>query len=91
MIALRNVRVGLSGINNCRLAEKRNPAQLQAVQVYEDIAWGGLMETSSFDVLHPANSVSRQRIMNRTAAEQTGNPIAGGTPNEQLPYGQPCN
>ena len=61
------------------------------LQLYEDIAWSGLMETSSFDIMHPANSASRQHIMNRAAAEQTGNPIATGTPNQQIPYGQPCN
>jgi hypothetical protein len=27
----------------------------------------------------------------RKAAEQSGHPIAEGTPHEQINYGQPCN
>jgi hypothetical protein len=61
------------------------------IQVYEDLAWSGLEWTSIFDTLHPIGSTSRQRILNRKAAEQTGHPIAEGTPNEQINYGQPCN
>jgi hypothetical protein len=60
-------------------------------QVYEDLAWSGLEETDIFNLLHPIGSSSRERIRNRKAAEQTGNPIGQGTPNQQNPMGQPCN
>lgn len=60
-------------------------------QVYNDLAWSGLEETTIFNTLHPIGSASRQRILNRKAAEQSGHPIAEGTPHEQINYGQPCN
>ena len=59
-------------------------------QVYEDLAWSGLEETTIFNTLHPVGSDSRQRILNRKAAEQTGHPVGQGT-TEQTNYGQPCN
>ncbi|MCZ8297127.1 MAG: hypothetical protein O9297_07905 [Flavobacterium sp.] len=60
-------------------------------QVYDDLAWSGLEGTNVFNTLHPIGSSSRQRILNRKAAEQSGHPIAEGTPQEQINYGQPCN
>lgn len=60
-------------------------------QVYDDLAWAGLEDTTIFNTLHPVGSSSRQRILNRKAAEQTGHPIGQGTPQEQTNYGQPCN
>jgi len=60
-------------------------------QVYDDLAWSGLERTNIFNILYPEGSLSRQRILNRKAAEQTGHPIAQGTPQEQINYGQPCN
>ncbi len=60
-------------------------------QVYDDLAWSGLEKTSIFNTLYPQGSTSRERILNRKTAEQTGNSIAQGTPNQQNPMGQPCN
>ena len=60
-------------------------------QVYEDLAWNGLEGTTVFNTLHPIGSASRQRILNRKAAEQSGHPIAEGTSQEQINYGKPCN
>lgn len=60
-------------------------------QVYDDMAWSGLEGTSIFNTIHPPGSSSRQRILNRKAAEQSGHPVGQGTPQEQTNYGQPCN
>jgi hypothetical protein len=60
-------------------------------QVYDDMAWSGLEGTTIFDTLHPLGSDSRQRILNRKAAEQTGHPVGQGTLQEQINLGQPCN
>lgn len=60
-------------------------------QVYTDLAWSGLETTNIFNLMHPEGSSSRERILNRKAAEQTGNPVGQGTPNEQTPLGLPCN
>lgn len=60
-------------------------------QVYTDLAWSGLETTNIFNLMHPVGSSSRERILNRKAAEQTGNPVGQGTPNEQTPLGLPCN
>lgn len=60
-------------------------------QVYDDLAWNGLEKTSIFNKKYPQGSISKERVLNRKAAEQTGNSIAQGTPNEQTPMGQPCN
>jgi hypothetical protein len=60
-------------------------------QVYDDLAWSGLEKTSIFNTLYPQGSTVRERILNRKTAEQTGNSIAQGTPNQQNPMGQPCN
>jgi len=60
-------------------------------QIYNDLAWAGLNSTPVFDATFPIGNPSRQRILNRGACEQTGNPVGSGTPNEQTPIGQPCN
>ncbi len=60
-------------------------------QVYDDLAWSGLEKTNIFNTLYPQGSTSRERILNRKTAEQTGNSIAQGTPNQQSPMGQACN
>ena len=60
-------------------------------QVYDDLAWSGLEKTDVFNTLHPQGSSSRERILNRKAAEQTGNPVGQGTSNQQNPLGQSCN
>jgi hypothetical protein len=60
-------------------------------QVYDDMAWGGLIGTPIFDTLFPAGNPNLERIMNRYECEQTGNPSGQGTPSQQNPMGQPCN
>ena len=60
-------------------------------QVYDDLAWAGLEETTIFNIKFPLGSPERQRIFNRKASEQTGHPYGQGTPQEQTNYGQPCN
>ena len=47
--------------------------------------------TKGFVRKRRVTGVSRQRILNRKAAEQSGHPIAEGTPQEQINYGQPCS
>lgn len=60
-------------------------------QVYDDMAWGGLIGTPIFDTLFPAGNPNLARITNRYTSEQTGNPQGQGTANQQNPLGQPCN
>jgi hypothetical protein len=60
-------------------------------QVYDDMAWGGLIGTPIFDTLFPAGNPNLERIMNRYECEQTGNPSGQGSPSQQNPMGQPCN
>lgn len=52
----------------------------QSNQYYEDLAWGALFNTNTFDHFHPKGSSSRSRIMNRNAAEDTNRTTNGTTP-----------
>lgn len=54
-------------------------------QVYKDLAWSGLMETSAFKKEFPEGSAGYTRIRNRFSCEQRGSTI--GT---QSPVGKPC-
>jgi hypothetical protein len=58
-------------------------------QVYEDLAWAGLMDTDIFKIRYPEGSTSWQRIRNRIAAEQSGRSVSDGGINQDN-YGQPC-
>jgi hypothetical protein len=60
-------------------------------QIYSDLAWAGLNNTQIFNVKFPVGNPNRQRILNRGACEQTGQPVGQGTSNQQNPTGQPCN
>jgi hypothetical protein len=60
-------------------------------QVYEDLAWAGLEDTFVFNTKFPINSLARQRILNRKAAESSGFSIGDGTPAYQAPLGINCN
>ena len=60
-------------------------------QVYEDLAWGGLQEAPIFDTLFPVGSSERLRIINRYTCESVGTAYGSGTPQAQIPVGQPCN
>ena len=60
--------------------------------VHSDLAYGSLQDAPSvFDALFPVVNTYRQRIINRKMEEQTGHPIAQGTPQGQINYGQSCN
>ena len=49
-------------------------------QVYQDLAWGGLIEAPIFNTLYPVGNPNRQRILNRFSCEQSGHPVEQGTP-----------
>lgn len=57
----------------------------QTDQFYEDMAWGALFNTGTFNHFHPAGSASRARIINTNLAEDT-NLTQGGV----TPKGNPC-
>lgn len=52
----------------------------QSNQYYEDLAWGALFNTDTFNHFHPTGSTSRSRIMNRNAAEDFNSNSNGITP-----------
>lgn len=52
----------------------------QTDQYYEDLAWGALFNTSTFNYLHPNGSSSRSRIINRNKAEDTNSNSNGIAP-----------
>jgi len=57
----------------------------QSDQYYEDLAWGALFNTGTFNHFHPVGSPSRDRIINTNLAEDT-NSNQGGV----NPKGNPC-
>jgi hypothetical protein len=57
----------------------------QSNQYYEDLAWGALTNTSTFNILFPIGSQSRNRIINTNAAEDTNSPQGSISPK-----GNPC-
>lgn len=59
-------------------------------QIYDDLAWGGLIDVPVFDATYPVGNPNRQRILNRYEAEQRNLPI-GIIPNVQIPASVPCN
>jgi len=60
-----------------------NPSQSN--QYCEDLAWGALTNTSTFNILFPIGSESRNRIINTNAAEDTNS-----TQGSVSPEGNPC-
>ncbi|MEO8255336.1 MAG: hypothetical protein ABI554_13225 [Flavobacterium sp.] len=60
-------------------------------QIYTDLAWGGLSGAPIYGKTFPKGTAERLRIENRLAAEQTGNTIGAGTPQQQTAIGKPCN
>jgi len=52
----------------------------QSNQYYEDLSWGALFNTDTFNHFHPIGSSSRSRIMNRNTAEDTNSNSNGTTP-----------
>lgn len=57
----------------------------QSDQYYEDLAWGALFNTGTFNHFHPVGSPSRNRIINTNNAEDTNSTQGGITPK-----GNPC-
>jgi len=55
-------------------------------QYYEDLAWGGLIETSTFNTLFPQGTIPRNRILNTNNAEDKNS-----NQNGVSPKGTPCN
>ena len=58
----------------------------QSNQYYQDLAWGALFTTTTFNHFHPSGSSSRNRILNTNAAEDENS-----TKNGIAPKGNPCN
>ena len=54
-------------------------------QYYEDLAWGALINTNSFNYYYPVGTPERQRIINTNHAEDT-NTTQGGI----VPKGNSC-
>lgn len=57
----------------------------QSDKYYVDLAWGALINTDTFDELHPIGSISRNRIMNTNTAEDKNL-----NQNGISPKGTPC-
>lgn len=55
-------------------------------QYYEDLAWGALINTDTFDHFYPIGSNNRNRIINNNLAEDTNS-----NQNGINPKGSPCN
>ena len=55
-------------------------------QYYEDLAWGALINTDTFDHFYPIGSNNRNRIINNNLAEDTSS-----NQNGINPKGSPCN
>jgi hypothetical protein len=72
-------------ISHLRNALKEWDTATQSDQYYEDLAWGALFNTTTFNHFHPAGSSSRVRIENTNLAEDT-NTTQGGI----SPKGGPC-
>ncbi len=50
----------------------------KSLQYYEDLAWGGLEQTSSFNTLFPVGSADRDRILATNAAEDNNSEFTFG-------------
>lgn len=68
-----------------RVPENQIPDQIDT-----DLAWGGLSKAPVFDEKFPPGNPNRLRILNRLAAEQTGQSVGEGTKDEQKYIGNPC-
>ena len=61
----------------------------QTDQYYEDMAWGALEHTTSFNVLYPPGSTDRDRILAVNHAEDTNSVSTNGS-HTAIPKGNPC-
>lgn len=68
-----------------------DPQGLIPYQVYEDLAWGGLMDAPIFEETFPPGTDNYIRIKNRYRCESSGHSVEEGTSNEQKLAGKPCN
>ena len=82
---LQHEIMGRKFIDPIKYALKEWDNAQQSDQYYEDLAWGALENTSTFNSLFPNGSSSRSRIINTNLAEDT-NSIHGGI----NPKNNPC-
>lgn len=78
--------IGRRFIEPLRDALKEYDTNNQTDQYYEDLAWGALENTSTFNNLFPVGSSDRNRIINTNKAEDTNS-----NQNGINPAGIPCN
>lgn len=83
---LQHEIIGRKFIEPLRDALKEYDTNSQPDQYYEDLAWGALENTSTFNTLYPVGSSSRNRIINTNLAEDTNSTQSGITPESN-----PCN
>lgn len=64
---------------------------LASYEVFTDLAWGTLQESSVFNDKYKDGDPVKERILNRYRAESTGQSVETGTTKQQNPIGKPCN
>jgi hypothetical protein len=77
---LQHEIIGRKFIEPLRDALKEWDGALQPNQYYEDLAWGALLGTGTFNALFPSGSADRNRIINTNNAEDTNSIQNGITP-----------
>lgn len=78
-------------VNPIRDALQELDNNAKPLQYYEDLAWGALDKTSSFNNLYPQGSPARIRILLTNLAEDTMSPAALTGYPTQSPQSVPCN
>jgi hypothetical protein len=87
--AIHHQQMSMKYILPLRDALKEWDNSNQPDQYYEDLAWGALYNTSTFNFYHPQGSISRQRIIARNQAEDTNSVV--NTPTvSYIPLGTGC-
>jgi hypothetical protein len=87
--AIHHQQMSMKYILPLRDALKEWDNSNQPDQYYEDLAWGALYNTSTFNFYHPQGSISRQRIIARNQAEDTNSVV--NTPTvSYTPLGTGC-
>ena len=82
-------QIAIKYINPIRDALKKWDGDDKSQQYYNDLAWGSLTSTLSFDKLHPLGTQVRYRVLTTNDVEDTLTPatINGIT---IVPLGLPC-
>lgn len=83
--ALHHEIIGRSFVDPLKDAIKEYDNATHSDQFYEDIAWGALENTSTFNALFPTGSSDRARVINTNKAEDTNT-----TQGNISPKGNPC-